>query len=157
VTVEPTADCFVCRKQRGEIVEPGGAILDDLLLRAGHMIPPDGEGSVYLGWVLIEPRRHAPGLADLTADEARAVGLATSRLARALLNVLGAEHVYSFVLGHHVPHLHVHVVPRYPGTPREYWGLRVDEWPEAPTGSAEAVADLAERLRTWLAEEERPA
>ena len=147
MTVEPTADCFVCRKHRGEIAEPGGAILDDDLLRAGHMIPPDGEDSVYLGWVLIEPRRHAPGWADLTADEARAVGLATSRLARALLNVVGAEHVYSFVLGHHVPHLHVHLFPRYPGTPPEFWFLAVDEAPNARKGGPQEIATVTARIR----------
>jgi diadenosine tetraphosphate (Ap4A) HIT family hydrolase len=156
VTIDPTVDCFVCRKQHGEIAEPGGAILQERFVRAGHMIAPDGAETVYLGWLLVEPRRHAPGWADLTADEAHAVGWATTRLARALMRAAGAEHVYSFVLGHHVPHLHVHVVPRYPGTPPEYWGLRVDEWPDAPTGSAEAVEDLAERLRTAL-EDEREA
>jgi histidine triad (HIT) family protein len=50
-----------------------------------------------------------------------------ARTARALKAVVGAEHVYSFVLGHHVPHLHIHVLPRYPGAPREFWGTRVDE------------------------------
>ena len=157
MTGKSTADCFVCRKQRGEIAEPGGTILEDELVRAGHLIPDDGQDAVYLGWLVLEPRRHAPGWADLTPDEARAVGLATSRLARALMDVAGAEHVYTFVLGHHVPHLHVHVAPRYPGTPREYWGLRLDEWPDAPTGLPDAVADLAGRLRTRLAEEARSA
>ncbi len=47
-------------------------------------------------------------------------------------------------------HIHVWVVPRYPGTPREYWGMRVDEWPEAPRGGAEEVAALCERVRAYL-------
>jgi len=41
-------------------------------------------------------------------------------------------------------------VPRYPGTPREYWGVRVDEWPGAPRGDLEEIADLCERLRNGL-------
>lgn len=36
-------------------------------------------------------------------------------------------------------HLHVLLMPRYPGTPREYWQQRV-EWPDGPRGNAEAVA-----------------
>ena len=31
-----------------------------------------------------------------------------------------------------VPHLHVHLAPRYPGTPRDYWGSRLRDWPDAP-------------------------
>lgn len=62
----------------------------------------------------------------------------------------GAKHVYSFVLGHHVPHLHIHVVPRYPGAPREFWGTRVDGWPDAPRGGAAEIAALCDRLRSWI-------
>jgi hypothetical protein len=42
------------------------------------------------------------------------------------------------------------VAARYPGTPREYWGVRVDEWPEAPRGDEQAIADVAARLRSHL-------
>jgi histidine triad (HIT) family protein len=61
-----------------------------------------------------------------------------------------AEHIYSFVLGDHVPHLHIWVMTRYPGTPQEYWGMRVAEWPEAPTGGAQEIAALCERLQLHL-------
>jgi len=40
----------------------------------------------------------------------------------------GAERIYLEVLGHHVPHLHVWVVPRYPGIPDQYVGLQLLEW-----------------------------
>jgi histidine triad (HIT) family protein len=62
----------------------------------------------------------------------------------------GAEHICMFVMGHHVPHLHIWVVPRYPGTPREYWGFRVDEWPEASKGGAEEIEILCDRIRERL-------
>lgn len=103
---------------------------------------------MYLGWALVEPKRHLNGLADLHSGEAERAGLLQSVVARALIDAQGAEHVYSLVLGHHVAHLHVHLLPRYPGTPREYWGTRIDEWPEAPTGGRDEVARLADRLRT---------
>lgn len=64
--------------------------------------------------------------------------------------VLLAEHVYEFVLGDNVPHFHVHIVPRYPGTPREYWGTRVDEWPDAPGGGPQEIAALCERVYNYL-------
>jgi hypothetical protein len=61
-----------------------------------------------------------------------------------------AGHVYAFVLGDHVPHLHVHLVPRYPGAPAEYWGVHVDEWPGAPRGGPAEVQALVSRLRNYL-------
>lgn len=144
---EAERDCFVCRKHRGEIAVPGGAIYEDEVVYAGHAaLPPDGEPA-YLGWLFAEPKRHAAGLADLTDEEARSLGLLVTRLARALRAVTDAEHIHELVLGHDVAHLHVHVIPRYPGTPREFWGTRVDEWPGAPRGDAQQVAALCERLR----------
>ena len=68
-------DCFVCRKHRGETRTPGGPIYEDALVYAGHADIPDGHTTVYLGYLLVEPKRHAPGLADLTDAEAQAVGL----------------------------------------------------------------------------------
>lgn len=129
---------------------PGGPIYEDALLYASHIAPPDADSTAYLGYLFVEPKRHAAGLGDITAEEAAALGVLVSRLARALREGAGAEHVYAFVLGDHVPHLHVHVVPRYPGMPPEYWGMRVDEWPEAPRGDAEAIAAFCERLRASL-------
>jgi hypothetical protein len=55
-----------------------------------------------------------------------------NRLARALKEVAEAEHVYRFVFGDGLTHLHVVLAPRYAGTPREYWGVRLREWPDAP-------------------------
>lgn len=143
-------DCFVCRKHRGETETPGGPIFQDDLLYAGHVAFPAGEDAAYLGHLMVEPRRHAPGLAELTDREAQALGLLVARLSRALKESEGAEHVYAFVLGDRVPHLHVHLVPRYPGAPTEYWGVRVDEWPGAPRGHADAVDALCLRLRRYL-------
>jgi histidine triad (HIT) family protein len=82
---------------------------------------------------------------------AQAVGLLVARLSRALKDAAGADHVYVFFYGDHVPHLHLHVFARYPGTPEEYWRQRVDEWPGSPKGSADEVAAFCDRLRSALA------
>lgn len=145
-------DCFVCRKHRGEFHLPGGAIYEDDLLYAGH-VAANGNEPTYLGYLMAELKRHAPGLADQTDEEARELGLLVARLSRALKASEGAEHVYAFVLGHHVPHLHIHVIARYPGAPREYWGTHVDEWPDAPRGSPEEIEALCQRLRHALQQE----
>jgi diadenosine tetraphosphate (Ap4A) HIT family hydrolase len=70
---------------------------------------------------MVEPKRHARGLGDLSDDEAAAIGRLANRLARVLKEAEGAEHVYAFVFGAAIPHLHVHLAPRYPNTPREFW------------------------------------
>jgi histidine triad (HIT) family protein len=67
-----------------------------------------------------------------------------------LREAAGAEHVYAQVIGDGVPHLHVHLVARYPGTPREYWWQRIKEWPDARRGWEPEIAEFVGRLRAFL-------
>jgi diadenosine tetraphosphate (Ap4A) HIT family hydrolase len=144
------ASCFVCDKQHGAGFDPVGG---DELVVVSHVLPDapgrDGE-PVYLGHLVVEPRRHAPGLADLTDAEGAAVGTWVARASRAL-RAEGAEHVYSMVAGHQVAHLHQHLVPRYPGTPREYWWPpRMDEWSGARMGGVDDITQVVRSLRAHL-------
>jgi diadenosine tetraphosphate (Ap4A) HIT family hydrolase len=79
----------------------------------------------YLGWVIVETKRHARWLADLTLDEAAAVG-------------------------HGVPHFHLHVLARYPDTPSDLRWHEVDEWEGAPRGGADEIAATVDRIRAQL-------
>jgi diadenosine tetraphosphate (Ap4A) HIT family hydrolase len=108
------------------------------------------------GHLLVEPLRHAPGLADLTDAEARSVGLWCALASRALRAAAGAEHVYLAVFGDGVPHLHVHLLPRFPGTPREYWGTHVNTWPHARRGTAAEIEVFVSGLRRYLADPTDP-
>lgn len=136
-------DCSICARES----EP--AIYRDDLVRVEHCPPEPGASTVYLGRILVEPVRHAPGIADLNEAEALAIGRWV-RLAGRVLKELGAEHIYSFVLGHQVPHCHFHVIPRYPGTPKEFWGFKVLEWTGAPHGAGPEVAAFCEKIRRAL-------
>ena len=131
--------CVLCRKQRGEIAFPGGTFSLDEQVYLGPAQCRSGEATAYLGYLMAEPRRHVPGLEQLRDAEARALRVWVARLGRALVAVLGADHVYAFVIGDHVHHVHVHVVARYPGAPPEYRGPRVDEWPEVPRGAKRSL------------------
>jgi histidine triad (HIT) family protein len=142
--------CIVCRKQHSEVSVPGGIIFENDLLCISHAQFFGDEKQHYLGHLFVEPKRHVAEIGDLTEAEAREVGYQVSRAAKALMATLGMEHVYSFVIGDGVPHVHVHVIGRYPGAPRAYWGPKVDEWPDAPKGDEEAIAALAERIRAWF-------
>ena len=151
MTTAANASCFVCDKHRGRIAVPGGALYEDEWVYASHGIIPEGRTRTYLGTLFVEPKRHVPGIAELRDHESKQIGLVSSHLARALKQSEGAEHVYVFVLGHHVDHLHVWLVPRYPGTPPAYWAMRLAEWPDAPKGDAAQIAALCERVRATLA------
>ncbi len=145
-------ECLVCRKHRGEVTAPGGLIFADDLISIYHAQLWGEEKDHYLGHIFVESNRHVPQLADLNEQEAQAIGLWTSRVAKALLQVEGMEHVYSFYIGDGVPHVHVHVIGRRPGAPREYWGSKVDDWPEAPRGGEAEITQVADRLHVYLHE-----
>ena len=140
-------DCLICREQRGDVELPGGPLWDGTHVVAFHVPPIEENPRPYLGHLLLTPRRHVPGLEDLSDEEAATLGLAMARLARAMRATLDLERVYSAVIGHHVPHLHVHLVPRYSGTPAEVTWVAVDEWEGSPRGDAPEIAELVERLR----------
>ena len=100
---DPQPDCFVCRKHReqGSLL-PGGPVAEDDLVVVSHLtpaIPGRPERPVYLGHLLVEPRRHAPGLPDLTSAEAERVGWWCTAASQALRDAAGAEHVYAMVIG----------------------------------------------------------
>lgn len=139
------AECFVCAKHAMGGSALGGVLFENDLVYSGHAHATGG--AVYRGYLVAEPKRHVAGLGDLSDEEAGALGQLVNRLARALKDVAGAEHVYSFVIGHGPPHLHVVLAPRYPGTPLEYWGLRLREWPEAPRVDDDEMRVLVTSLR----------
>jgi diadenosine tetraphosphate (Ap4A) HIT family hydrolase len=145
-------DCLVCRKHIGEIDIPGGVIYQNDLIFVSHAQLWGDEKEHYLGHIFIESKRHVPQLADLTEQEAQAIGLYSSRVAKALLHTESMEHVYSFFIGDGVPHVHIHVIGRYPNAPKEYWATKVDDWPEAPKGTAKEIEQVAARVQNFLVE-----
>ena len=147
-----TSECLVCRKHKGEIDIPGGIIYENDLIFISHALLWGNEKEHYLGHVFVESKRHVAELAELTEQEAQAIGLFTSRVAKALLQTESMEHIYTFFIGDGVPHVHIHVIGRYPNAPREYWGPKEDEWPEAPKGTAIEIEQVATRVRNFLYE-----
>lgn len=143
-----SSDCFICEKHRlGDNAE-GGVLYHNDLIYVGHVYRPGS--TAYRGQLIVEPKRHVPGMGDLHDEEAAALGRTCSRMARLLQDAESVEHVYLYVIGDEVPHLHVHLVPRYPDTPREHWGPAVSRWPDAPRVDAEAMRTLISRLRSVL-------
>jgi diadenosine tetraphosphate (Ap4A) HIT family hydrolase len=146
----------VCAKHALGDDAPGGVLYQDELVYAGHVHNADGE-TAYRGHLVLEPRRHVEGFGLLTDDEAARLGRLANQLAAILRAALSADHVYVWALGgapdsERTPrHLHVHLVPRYPGTPREYWGATITRWPDAPRVDERAMRVLVAELRGDLA------
>ncbi|MDQ8737692.1 HIT family protein [Paenibacillus sp. LHD-38] len=141
------ADCFICRKHKGEISVSGGCIYEDEFVYVGHI--GSNDSLVYLGYLIVDLKRHASGYGDMTDDEARTIGFILNKLGKALKSE-GAEHVYSFVQGDAFPHFHVHFIPRYPNTPLDYWNpMNLKNWKEAQ-GTNSQVEEVCSRLRKVL-------
>lgn len=147
---ERNKDCFVCVKHLQFRKNNSCLIFENDLIVVSHALLFGDEKDHYLGHAFVETKRHVPGINDLSKAEAEAVGWFTCLTARALTATMGFEHIYTFVLGDHVPHFHMHVIGRYPETPHEYWGNKVDEWPEAPRGNVTQINLVVEKLHSYF-------
>lgn len=79
---------------------------------------------------MVSPIRHTPNFGTLTDVEAAKVGQTVTAVSRTLTR-LGAESVYVAAIGHSHPHLHVHVIPRWPGVDAsvEWFAVRDEPGP----------------------------
>lgn len=143
------SECLVCREQRGDVVLPGGFLINDDRVVAFHCPPVPGAETPYLGYLFVTSRRHVPSFAELQPDEAAAMGTAIATLSAALKSE-GADRVYVMSVGHAWPHLHVHLIPRWPETPAEISWMNVDNWEGARRGDASEVEAMTLQLRSRI-------
>jgi histidine triad (HIT) family protein len=78
-----------------------------------------------IGQCMVLPVRHAPTLLELTSDEDAAIMAAARRVARAMIAAFDPDGILLYQnngvgSAQEVPHFHLHVVPRRPGSD---WGL----------------------------------
>jgi histidine triad (HIT) family protein len=102
---------------------------------------------VFKGHTLLVPREHVVTLLDLPAGLRDGFLEAAQRLARAVVDGLGAQGSFvamNNVVSQSVAHLHLHVVPRTKGD-----GLRGFFWPRTTYAEGEA-AEYVGRLRAGL-------
>ena len=79
---------------------------------------------LFLGHVLVVPRRHVETLKDLPADDIDAFFRVVQRLERAVETATEADGsmvLNNNVVSQSVPHLHVHVIPRRRGDGLRFW------------------------------------
>jgi histidine triad (HIT) family protein len=136
------ASCTFCAILAGDL--PAAVVLDEPELLGFLDVRP-----VFKGHVLLVPRTHVVTLPDLPGPLRDPFLEAAQRLARAVVDGLGAQG--SFValnntVSQSVPHLHLHVVPRTKGD-----GLRGFFWPRTRYADDGEREDYAARLRAVLA------
>ena len=78
-----------------------------------------GEDAPVRGYAWLPVRRHVVELHELTDSEGAAYMRDIRRVSRAIAAATGAVELNYEVHGNTVPHLHLHVFPRYPGDPFE--------------------------------------
>ena len=136
------ADCVFCSIVAGET--PAEVVLDE----PDFVAFLDGR-PVFKGHTLLVPREHVVTLLDLPAGLRDGFLEAAQRLARGVVDGLGAQGSFvamNNVVSQSVAHLHLHVVPRTKGD-----GLRGFFWPRTTYADGEA-AEYAGMLRAVLAE-----
>jgi diadenosine tetraphosphate (Ap4A) HIT family hydrolase len=119
-------------------------IFEDEAFHVTHQL--EEEGPSYLGILLIQTKRHAQGIAELTDSEGTELGWLIQRTSRALKSCTRAAWTYVFSFTEGYRHVHVIVAARYPETPKQYVRLAITDWPDAPKGGHPEVADLSRRL-----------
>jgi diadenosine tetraphosphate (Ap4A) HIT family hydrolase len=134
-------DCPICR---GIDSEPAVAELELTRL----MMPEDGP---MRGYAWLPTRRHVTELHELTEPEGAALMRDLRRVSSAIAGATGAVKLNYEIHGNTVPHLHVHLFPRYVGDRFEGGPIdpRTVEQPVYAAGEHEA---LTRRVREALSE-----
>ena len=132
-------DCIFCKIAAGEITSV--KVYEDDRVFAFMDINPINEGHL-----LIIPKAHAATIHEITEADFLAVMSATHKLAAAVKKALNPDGINLLQLNGKaanqvVPHLHVHIVPRWFGD-----GVTVSQW-QLVAGDMEKIEGLAERIR----------
>lgn len=132
-------NCVFCAITDGEI--PSFRIYEDEFVTAFLDINPFEKGHV-----LVVPRHHCQGIADVPEDILHGTVSAVRRIAVKIVEATGAKGFNILqnngeVAGQSVMHLHFHIVPRYSACPLGFVNGKA---------SKEELAELAEKLTEVL-------
>lgn len=138
-----SAGCIFCRILAGEI--PSTRVYED-----EHVLAFLDIGPIVKGHTLVIPRGHYESILDIPGDALGRLMLAVQKVAAAQKRALGCSGINvtqanGRSAGQEVPHLHVHVIPRFDDD-GHHWNWRAKSY--AGPDEMNAVAD---RLRGGFA------
>ena len=145
-----TNSCYVCEKHRSCTDYLFIAFPQFECFKVGHAPDKTGTAEVYLGALIVEPVRHVEHWGELNEIETLELGQLLKQVHKLLYRDESVEHIYTWVFGDAVDHMHIWVVPRYVGTPKEFWGVKLDHWPDAPKGGGLEIKAKVEYLRSFV-------
>ena len=106
--------CVSCDIVAGKRIEPGGVIYEN---HYWHIGMAAGLPVVWRGFLIIKLKRHCEHLAELSSEEALALGPVIQSACSALTEVLKPAKIYVCSYGDGIKHVHFWVLPR-PSTMR---------------------------------------
>lgn len=121
--------CSACDEIAGQVSAPGGVIHSDGLWFVSHHTGPFADP----GELIVKAHRHCESLAELTGEEAHALGPVLHAAVRALERVVAAERIYAVSFNERVRHVHFLLLPRTAAMPRGH-----------------VISDLYRRVRNLL-------
>ena len=102
------ADCPLCQNP-----SKGMALIADLEVTRAYLQP----SASFRGYCILVLKRHAVELDDLSPEEQSALMEDVARVGRAIREVCKPTKLNYEILGNVVPHIHVHIIPRYTTDP----------------------------------------
>ncbi|HZB74330.1 MAG TPA: HIT family protein [Nitrososphaeraceae archaeon] len=101
------------------------------------------------GHSLVIPRSHHESLLSMTPSEVGNLYSAVSTISRAVISAVNAD---GFSIGQNngrvanqiIPHVHVHIIPRYEDDSRE------GRWPSRKIGNIEQLTSTAQKIKSVL-------
>ena len=135
-------DCIFCKIANKEI--PATVVFEDDDLLVFMDIGP-----IIKGHALVIPKKHYDPVTKTPDDLLAKLHLTAKRIAQAQMNGLGADGVNIMqnngtAAGQEVPHIHVHVIPRFEGD-GHHWN-----WNAKKYDDFDEMAELADEMRKHL-------
>ncbi len=135
-------DCIFCKIAEKEI--PATVVYED-----DDVLVFMDIGPIIKGHALVIPKKHYDPVTETPDEVVTKLHLVAKKIAQAQLNGLGADGVNimqnnGVASGQEVPHIHVHVIPRFEGD-GHHWN-----WNAKKYDDFDEMADLAEKLRNHL-------
>lgn len=135
------SDCIFCKIIAGDI--PSATIYENDECKVILDRFPSGEGHA-----LILPKNHVANIFEIAPEQAGRLFALAAKLAKAMKEVLGFEHMNILqnngtVAGQTVFHFHIHLIPRWEGD-----GINIGWTPTNPTD--EEIAAVKAKLENLL-------
>jgi histidine triad (HIT) family protein len=132
-------DCLFCKIVNGEI--PCTKVYENEMVLSFMDISPMNDGHL-----LVIPKTHGSTILELPETDFLAVMSATKKIAEAVKKALNPDGINILQLNGEaanqvVPHLHVHIVPRWLGD-----GLTVSKWVPVQ-GDMEQISQFGEKIK----------